>query len=145
MKKTGIVLTIIAANTTALFAHGGVKNPAVMARMEGMSAIAAQMKILGQMAKGATEFDQAVIDAALAELAQHAADTPALFAAQEDDPKSEALPAIWQDFDDFTAQAMELNQIAMDLQGKVSSLDDLRPAMGQLGQTCKTCHQDYRK
>lgn len=132
------------AGTTAL-AHQGVQNAAVKARMDGMSAIAENMKTLGQMAKGATEFDAEVARSASASIAKHASETPGLFKANETDPKSEARPEIWSNFEDFTAKATELETIATGLSTSINDPSDLNAAMSALGANCKSCHSVYRE
>lgn len=140
-----LVILLALGTATAAIAHEGVKNPAVMARMNGMTNIAAEVKVLGDMAKGLAPFDQAAARTAAASIARHAAETPKLFQAREDDPKSEALPVIWGNFDDFTAKSLELETIALGLSTSIGSADDLRPALQQLGANCSACHEIYRK
>ncbi|MEM6385644.1 MAG: cytochrome c [Pseudomonadota bacterium] len=135
----------VAVTTSAAFAHEGVKNPAVMARMHGMKDIAKELKVLGRMANGATAFDQTTAKTALVSMARHAGEAPTLFEAPEDDPKSEALPAIWEDFEDFTNKAIELETIASNLASSVTSLDDLAPGLQKLAANCKSCHTAYRE
>ena len=142
-----ILLTLATAGaaTNAALAHGGVQNPAVLARMDAMKAIGDATKVLGEMAKGATAFDAATAQAAAAEIAAHAAETPALFEAPETDAKSEALPGIWDDFADFTAKAKDLEGLAGDLATGLDSPEPLRAGLGQLGDACKACHTEYRE
>lgn len=143
MRYLAVLFALGAA--TAVTAHEGVKNPAVMARMQGMKEVAADVKVLGDMAKGQATFDQAAARAAAASIAQHAAEAPGLFKAREDDPKSEALPTVWERFDDFTAKSLELETIAIGLSTSITSADDLRPALQKLGANCTACHEVYRK
>ena len=138
----GGCLTLVAV---AAFAHSGVKNPAVMKRMNAMSAVGDATKVLGEMAKGATAFDAAAADAALAVIAAKAAEVPALFEAAETDPKSEALPAIWEDYGDFTAKAKAMEVAAQAAQGTLVAQADVRGALAAVGETCKGCHKSYRK
>ncbi len=99
MKRASVLLVAALLTATTALAHQGVQNRAVLARMNGMSAIAENIKVLGNMAKGKVAFDQKAARVALQRMADHAAEAPELFEAREDDPKSEALPAIWEDFD----------------------------------------------
>ena len=142
-----ILLTLATAGaaTNAALAHGGVQNPAVLARMDAMKAIGDATKVLGEMAKGATAFDAATAQAAAAEIAAHAAETPALFEAPETDAKSEALPGIWEDFADFTAKASALEARADTLASGLETPDDLNAGLGQLGEACTACHKAYRE
>lgn len=127
------------------FAHSGVKNAAVKARMDAMSGIGAEMKVIGQMVKGVTQFDQNAARAAAAAIADHAAQTPALFEAKEDDPKSEAKAEIWANFDDFTQKSLELETIALGLSTSITNAGDLDLATKSLGANCKACHKVYRE
>ncbi len=145
MKQKSIAPGLLLVTATAALAHQGVQNPAVKARMDGMSAIAENMKILGQMSKGATEFDAGAARLAAAAIAEHAAATPGLFEANETDPKSEARPEIWSNFEDFATKATELQRIAESLSTSIGSQADLAVAMRVLGENCKSCHSAYRE
>ncbi|MGC3939920.1 c-type cytochrome [Roseobacter sp. EG26] len=144
MRTPLITLTVLGLAGTA-FAHTGVKNMIVKARMDAMSAIGADMKTLGQMAKGATAFDRDRARSAAASIAKHAADTPALFEADEDDPKSEAKAEIWDDFADFTAKSKSLEALALELSASIAAGSDLAPAIKSLGGACQACHKVYRE
>ncbi|MEP1352870.1 MAG: cytochrome c [Tateyamaria sp.] len=144
MNRKYIALGLTLITATAALAHQGVQNPAVKARMDEMSAIAANMKTLGQMAKGATEFDAVVARSAAAAIAKHASATPGLFGANETDPMSEARPEIWSNFEDFTAKATELESLAIGFSTSIDDPSDLKAAMGALGVNCKSCHSVYR-
>lgn len=145
MKRRYAVICAAALLASAAFAHQGVQNAAVKARMDSMSAISQGLKVLGAMAKGEAAFDATTARAAAADIARHAAETPALFAAPETDPKSEALPVIWDQFDDFTAQSQALESIARGLSTSLSAPQDLGPALAALGASCKSCHEAYRE
>jgi cytochrome c556 len=140
MKRTALILGTTLAASMAL-AHGGVQNPAVMARMEAMSQIGDGMKVLGGMMKGELAYDTAKAQAALDKIEAASQQVPALFEAPESDPKSEALPAIWDNWADFEAKATALTEAAS---GEITGEEGLRPTLGALGGACKDCHRDYR-
>lgn len=142
MKKRLLVALLIGAATVAV-AHDGVKNAAVLARMDAMQDVGAQMKTIGRMAKGEVPFDATAARVAAERLAGLASDTPRLFEPRETDPKSEARPAIWDEFDRFEAHAAEMERAALDAQ-QIEDMDDLRSSMAALGATCRDCHQRYR-
>ncbi|TMV13085.1 c-type cytochrome [Arenibacterium halophilum] len=142
MKKY-IAIALIAAGTAA-FAHSGVKDPDVMNRMMGMSELAKQMKAIGSMAKGQTTFDPEALNAALGKISEEAGYIPSLFENKALDPKSEALPVIWDNFDTFTARATDLEEISGGLVGTIQTSTDLGPAMQQIGKACSACHADFR-
>ncbi len=138
-----IVLAVFVAS--AVLAHDGVKNPAVMARMDAMVQVGAGMKVLGQMSKGAVPFDAEAARAAAVSIAKHASDTPRLFEAREDDPKSEALPAIWDNFNDFTTKSKAMEVTALRHAEGINSPETLGLAVSELGATCQSCHKAYRE
>ncbi|MEP1611622.1 MAG: cytochrome c [Roseobacter sp.] len=145
MKRSTILLCATVLFAGAAFAHTGVKNAAVKARMDAMSGIGAEMKILGQMAKGVTTFDQKAAQAAAASIAKLAGVTPALFEANEDDPKSEAKAEIWTNFDDFVKLSRALEITATGLSASIGSKADVSLAMKSLGASCQACHKTYRE
>lgn len=126
----------------AALGHQGVTNPVVMARMNVMSGVADQTKVLGQMVKGAAEFDAAQAAAAREALIAHARAVPEAFAKPETDPKSEALPAIWDQPEKFAAANDAFIAAAEGLD--VSSAQALAASFGALGASCSGCHRDYR-
>lgn len=128
---------------SAAFAHQGVKNPAVLERMNAMKAIGDQMKVLGTMAKAPASFDAAQAQAALSLISLEAGRSLTLFEAEEDDPKSEARPEIWENFSDFSEKMRAMQAAANN--ADTSSIDGVQPALQSLGATCKTCHQIYRE
>lgn len=139
-----LTLSAVLLMATAAYAHNGVKNPAVMARMEGMSKIVASMRVLGGMAQQKLAFDQATAQQAARDMAAEAAKITALFEANEDDPKSEAREEIWQDYADFTAKADALTEAA-NAATNVTSLQELWGVVGPIGDACKDCHKTYRE
>ncbi|MGB0661823.1 MAG: c-type cytochrome [Mangrovicoccus sp.] len=141
--KRLVIIGILTAGTA--FAHSGVKNADVLARMEGMKQIGSAMKTLGMMVKGQTGFDASLANEALNAITAEAQKIPELFETPATDPKSEALPVIWDEFEDFTAKARDLEKLAGKLAGSIESKSELETAMQQIGQSCKSCHSDYRQ
>lgn len=139
------VLPALAAivTATAVFAHGGVTDPVVLARMEAMKRIGGNVKVIGDMAKGEAAFDADAVQTALNAIQAEAAEIPAYFEQQILVDGSEALPAIWQNWDDFVAKSSDLEVAAGSL--NVSSADDLGAALQQIGGACAGCHKSYRE
>lgn len=144
LKNTTLALALVGLGTAAL-AHTGVTNRDVMARMMVMSTIGDQMKLIGSMAKGEAAFDAAAVNAALIEIAAQSAQIPSMFETRAVDPKSEALPVIWERFDTFTQRAKDAEATAERLAGTVTAANDLVPVLQQVGETCKACHATFRK
>lgn len=142
--KSFVLAVLSVCVATGTFAHDGVKNPAVKARMDSMGTIRENVKLLGTMAKGGTAFDAAAAQLAAEAIAREAARTPGLFGSNEDDPLSEARASIWDSFDDFTAKAESLEDAAMSAQN-IETIEDLATALPAIGASCKACHATYRE
>lgn len=145
LKTRHVITTVLVLSATAAVAHTGVKNAAVKARMDGMSAIADNVKVLGTMAKGQIAFDAMTAQAAARAIAAHSAASVALFTPRETDPKTEARPEIWENFADFTDKAQALDTLASDLAASMQTVKDVQAAMVPLGASCKACHSLYRE
>ncbi|WP_147115312.1 cytochrome c, partial [Tateyamaria sp. syn59] len=77
--------------------------------------------VLGAMAKGEQEYDADAAAAAAANIAALASIDQRLYwpegSSSEDLEDSRALPAIWENMDDFTAQNEDLHEAAMTMEG----------------------------
>ncbi|MCO6383634.1 cytochrome c [Oceanicola sp. 502str15] len=124
-------------------AHDGVQNPAVKARMAVMEEIQAGTKVLGQMLNGMRPFEPDEAEAAAAAIRAAAPGIVPAFRPEEDDPKSEASPAIWLEFPAFEAEATALEQAAAALD--TSSEAALKASFATLGKSCRSCHASYQE
>lgn len=55
----------------------------------------------------------------------------------------DALPAIWEEQEEFAGKLADFQEAAAGLKGAVGGAD-FGPAFQALGQSCKGCHDDYR-
>jgi cytochrome c556 len=140
LTKTAVVGLILVAGVA--FAKEGVQDPTVKARMDLMGTIAANTKVLGDMAGGKTAFDAAAATEARAALAAAAAEIPAKFEPQATDPVSEAKPEVWTNWADFVTKSEALLTGAEALDP--STVEGVQAGMGAIGGSCKACHTDYR-
>ena len=141
MKKLAIITFAIAMSGATIHAHS-VENPSVQKRMDVMKEIKGAMGVLGGMAKGAIAFDATAAGAAQNTLVEQSGMVAATFEANETDPKSEALPAIWENWDTFVEMAEDLTFAAEGLDA--SSLDGVRGGLGNIGASCGACHKKFR-
>ncbi|WP_029009113.1 c-type cytochrome [Azospirillum halopraeferens] len=76
-----------------------------------------------------------------------AATIPTLFPAGSESGDTDARPAVWTNFDDFTARAKAFETAAKALEDAAAAGD--KAAVGKqfaaVGASCKACHQDYKK
>ncbi|MBR3369874.1 MAG: cytochrome c [Rhodobacteraceae bacterium] len=124
-------------------------HPEIGQRQGQFNLIVHNFAVLGGMAQGRVDYD--------ATLAQTAADNlfhitrhdqsrlwPEGTDAQSVD-STRALPAIWENLDDFVSKFADLQMAAENVQTVAGDgLDALRPAVGALGGACQACHQTYR-
>ena len=143
--KTSIKASIaIAAILGVTAGHVALASEAVEARQAAMKAIGGASGTLGKMARGKMDYDKRAAQSAAQTIAEKAAMIPALFKDDDFDMTTEASPAIWNNFDDFTAKAMAL-QVAAENAASKTSLTALKGAMGDLGAACGSCHRAYRE
>ena len=140
--KLSLMLAVIASPTLAL-AHSGATG-IVKKRMETMKDASLIMKELGAMVKGEVVFDAATVARRGVDLKSHAAGIPAHFPTGSIYGPSEALPQIWEDFERFSRMASDLESAAAMLSG-ITQPTGLPAALVAAGETCKSCHKDFRK
>ena len=145
MKITKLLILIFVTISSIAFAHSGVKDKNVKERMMIMKEMADNTKIIGQMLKGKTSFDENEAKLALERLSSLSLKTPKVFEVNATDPKSEAKPAIWDEFDEFTKLSQDLAEATEILAGSVGTINDLRPALKRVSSGCKACHSKYRE
>lgn len=117
----------------------------VSLRQTMMEQAGASMGAMGAIAKGEAEFDPRVVEASLRTLHAVALGYAPLFPEGSGSETSEAAPAIWTDADGFAAENAEfIANTAQALAMKPQSAEEMKQAMGLVGQSCKGCHEDYR-
>ena len=120
------------------------------ARHGYMSLLGFNMGQLSGMAKGEIPYDADGASLAASNIvALTGYDVWPLFVegtSSEDLDNSEALPAIWENPDDFRAKFADLREAAAGApQAVAGGQEAIGPALQQLGGACKACHDDYRK
>ncbi|MBU2962410.1 cytochrome c [Citreicella sp. C3M06] len=145
-----LLIATLAAAVPATMALAQSAENTLKARQGFFQLISFEMGGLAAMAKGDVEYDAEAASAHAADLSTlmslHIADYFAPETSNADLPgKTRAQPVIWEDMDGFMEKATALNAAVETMAGAAGNgLDALRPAVGQLGGTCKACHDDYR-
>ena len=145
MKAPKSLILIFVTISSIALAHSGVKDENVKKRMMVMKEMAENTKVIGQMLKGNTEFNANKAKLSLERLSSLSLETPEAFKVNATDPKSEAKPAIWDEFDEFTRLSKDLAETTTLLAGSIYTIDDLRPALRKVSSSCKACHSKYRE
>lgn len=136
-----------AALTTPAMAQFQKPEDAIKYRKASFTVLAAHFSRVGAMASGKVPFD-AKLAADNAAIAESMGKLPwAAFGPGTDKGDTRALPDIWTEQAQFKAGAdkmqAELGKLAA--AAKTGNLDAVKTAFGAAGQTCKACHDDYRK
>lgn len=168
--RLGLLLAgfVLFAIPVLVFAHGGATG-VVKTRMEAMEGIAKSMKLIGRMLKGDAAYDATAIASAASSIRDHAGtELTELFPKDSLAKPTEALPTIWQDWDEFSEMARRLGVASVALvtaannprserSSPVSvswtelrderSLADQPPELvfSYLARTCADCHESFRQ
>lgn len=143
-----IALAVAIATLSApAFAQFQKPEDAVKYRKAAFTVMASHFGRIGAMANGRVPFD-AKAAAESAAIVETMSKLPwEAFGAGTDKGDTRALPAIWTEQAKFKEGADKLQTAATQLTAaaKTGNLDSVKTAFGAAGQTCKACHDAYRK
>lgn len=147
MKK--IIATTLLVTTvlsSLALAHTGATG-VVKERMDMMSDVAKSMKIIGQMIKGQVTYNPQDVQSAALNIEKHAKHFPMLFPEGSTQEPSEALPIVWENWEEFKKQlsVMEAKSSKLaELAPSTKTADDIKAQFLLVGKTCGTCHETFR-
>ena len=142
--------TVVVVGTLLLGVGAGVaQQDAVKVAQDTMKATGKSMGgVLSPMFKGEKPYDQAAVDAALAQFDDTAKKLPTLFPASVKDAKWEGdyspTPKIWQDKADFDAKIASFAKVVSEARAKIKDLDSLKANFPGIGKECGACHETFR-
>lgn len=148
--KTAISAALVlltAAVSTSAMAQFQKPEDAIKYRKASFTVMAAHFGRIGAMANGRVPFD-AKVAAENAAIVETLGKLPwAAFVAGTDKGDTRALPDIWKEEAAFKSGADKMQAKLGELVAatKTGNLDSVKTAFGAAGQTCKACHDDYRK
>lgn len=137
-------ITLMAA-ALGLSACSTSVDPDVKARQDSMKSWGDAMGVMGDMAEAPDTFDAEIFKEQAAFLAEDAATPWSHFENQE--AAGNATEAVWSNTDGFRVEAENFQQATAELNAAAqtaTSMDDVMPAFGQVGQSCKSCHTDFK-
>lgn len=115
-------------------------------RQERMKEVGKAAKPIGLMFRGEAPFDAEVVLTSLQVFHDASMGFADLFpAGSETGEDTEAAPAIWEDREGFEAALGKMrsaSQAAID--ANPQTLEEAKPVVGPVFNTCKGCHDDYR-
>jgi cytochrome c556 len=128
---------------------------AVVAQQEKLKEAQTTMKdngknagALAAMVKGEKPYDQATVDAALAQFEETAKKLPTLFPESVKGLKTggdyNTTPKIWEDKAGFDEHIASFAKVLQESKGKIRDLDTLKSTLSVIGKQCSNCHETYR-
>jgi cytochrome c556 len=142
MKRTVFVASLLALGVTAAIAQSDV----VKQRQDLMKQMGAQTRTIGGMLRGQEAFDLAKVQASLKVFSDNSEKVGSLFPENsKDDPKTEALPVIWQNKDKFESSRTKLHQDAQTAMTTIKDETTFKAEMPKVLQNCGNCHNEFRK
>lgn len=147
IRTTLAMAAAIAMTTTTSFAQD--VSAAVGARQGQFKLMALNMGVLGNMARGNTEYDAAQATAAANNLVAISMLDQSFHWPEGSDNMAidgtRALPAIWENLPDVVMKWQAFGAAATGLAAEAGNgLDAMRAAIGPVGGTCGACHDAYR-
>lgn len=149
MKKLSLVLaaTAVCAPLWMSSAQAQFAKPedAVKYRQSALSMLGTHMSRLQPVLKGQVAFDAAAVKANVAVI-QTLSTLPWTAFAAGTQGNSSAKPEIWSDAAGFKAAQQKFEAAVVQLSAAADSgdLNKLRSAAGDVGASCKACHDSYR-
>lgn len=144
---TGNAKQVLGAALVAAIAVGAASaTDAIRERQQAMKDIGGAMQKLGAIVKQEAAFDAAVVGENAATVAEALRRSASLFPQDSDegDVETWAKPEIWSNRVDFEKKLGAAEAAAVELKS-VEVESAFAPALGRLGNTCKSCHQTYRR
>jgi len=149
MKIWSLAASAVAALLACGQAAAQFKNAddAIEYRQGALAVMGNHFSRIGAMASGKVPFDAKAVQAN-ADLVATLAKLPwSAFIEGSDKGDTNARPEIWSQADKFKAASQKLEDATVKLAAaaKTGNQDAIKAAFGATGETCKACHDDFRK
>jgi cytochrome c556 len=144
MKRSILVAGVLLLGLGSVMAETDqVKETQTIMKANGKNAGA-----LAAMIKGEKPYDQATVDAALAQFDETAKKLPTLFPVSIKGKPFEGdystTPKIWEDKAGFSEHTASFAKAVSEAKGKIKDVDSLKTELGVIGKQCGGCHETYR-
>ena len=144
MMRTAVIVGTLLLGVGAVVAQQDVLKEAQTTMKSNGKNIGA----LGAMVKGDKPYDQATVDAALAQLDETAKKLPTMFPESVKGLKGEGdyspSAKIWDDKAGFDEHIASFGKAVTDAKASVKDLDTLKAALPTIGKQCGGCHETFR-
>jgi cytochrome c556 len=144
MTRTALVIGMLLIGVGAVTAQQDqVKQTQAVMKGNGKNAGA-----LAAMVKGEKPYDQAAVDAAMAQFEETVKKFPTLFPDSIKGLKAEgdysASSKVWEDRAGFDEHIATFSKAVSEAKGKITNLDTLKAVLPTIGKQCGACHETYR-
>jgi cytochrome c556 len=144
MKRSILVAGVLLLGLGSVMAETDqVKETQAVMKANGKNAGA-----LAAMIKGEKPYDQATVDAALAQFDDTAKKLPTLFPVSIKGKTFEGdystTSKIWDDKAGFSGHTASFAKAVGEAKGKIRDVDSLKAELGVIGKQCGGCHETYR-
>jgi cytochrome c556 len=149
MKRLSLAALAVCGIVTALPAAAQFAKPedAVKYRQSAMALQGATLGSVFAMANGRVPFDAKVANENIAVVAMLNKLQFRAFVEGSEVGNTRAKPTIWTQKDKFAAEVAKNQESVAKLvaAGQTGNLDQIKAAVGAVGQSCKSCHDEFRK
>jgi cytochrome c556 len=137
----GIAVVLVVAISAAAMSG----DEAIKERQKAMEGVKGGIMTLAAIAKKEQPFDAEVVHASAGKIADNLEHAAGLFPEGSDKGEAQtwAKPEIWTDRAHFDELMERAHQAAVDMQS-VTEAEAFPPALGKIGNGCKSCHDLYR-
>ncbi len=149
MKRLILAAAVAAGMLASLPAAAQFAKPedAIKYRKAAFTVMASHFSRIGAMVNGKAPFDaKAAADhAQIVTMMSHLPYTAFIAGTDKGDTKAKA--EIWAESDKFRAAASKMTDevVKLNTAAKSGNLDQIKAAFGPVGQSCKSCHDQYRR
>jgi cytochrome c556 len=149
MKRLSLATLAVTAMATALPAAAQFAKPedAIKYRQSAMALQGATLGRVFAMANGRVPFDAKVAAENIEIVAMLNKLQFTAFTDGSDSGNTKAKPIVWTQKEKFNAEITRNQEAVAKLvaAGKTGNLDQIKAAVGPVGQSCKSCHDEFRK
>jgi cytochrome c556 len=144
--KLGMVVVLAAVAVVASIGAAATATETIKARQQAMKDIGDAMKALGAIAKKQAPFEADAVRSHAETIADRLHQAADLFPQDSEtgDVETWAKPEIWSDSEAFHKDLETATEAAVAMQS-VTDEAQFMPALGALGNACKSCHDSFRR
>ena len=148
--RTFLLTAILTIFSTNLYAHMGATG-IVKERMDSMSEMGDALGVMADMVKKKRPYNPDLVRESILIIERHANKLLEHFPSTKDSrssKESDALPAIWESWDQFTLRSDRLEEEIQEFKRVTDGdldVQQLTKEFRKIVKTCSACHEDFRR